>query len=275
MARARNIKPGIFKNELLGVADPLLTILFESLWCLADREGRLEDRPLRIKAETFPYRDNLDINGYLTELQRLGFIWRYSVAEQRYIQVIKFKEHQSPHSTEKASTIPARPENYSEKTDSCSITVISPLNDDGLTQAKRPDLLIPDSLNIDSLIPDLPHVDAQQAGVEAKAKRKCRLPDDFKLTAERITSAVEYWQTKNRPDLIPLDEFTKFINYHRSNGKPMLDWDACWRTWYANAIQFNKPPLIAVQGGANRQTGQARDFSQIDYSSGVDANGKF
>ena len=51
MARSRNIKPSLFKNEVLGVADPLYTILFEGLWVLADREGRLEDRPLRIKAE--------------------------------------------------------------------------------------------------------------------------------------------------------------------------------------------------------------------------------
>ena len=103
MARARNIKPAIFKNEILGVADPLLTILFQSLWCLADREGRLEDRPLRIKAETFPYRDGLDVNGYLTELQRSGFIQRYSIGGVALIQVVNFKKHQTPHNTEKTS----------------------------------------------------------------------------------------------------------------------------------------------------------------------------
>src|SRR5262244_3073085 len=63
LIRARNIKPGIFKNELLGAADPLLTLLFEGLWCMADREGRLEDRPLRIKAEIFPYPKNLRRKG--------------------------------------------------------------------------------------------------------------------------------------------------------------------------------------------------------------------
>ena len=88
MARARNIKPAIFKNELLGVADPFITLLFESLWCLADREGRLEDRPLRIKAETFPYRENMDINGYLTELARMGFIVRYVVDGAPLIQIV-------------------------------------------------------------------------------------------------------------------------------------------------------------------------------------------
>ena len=107
MARARNIKPALFKNELLGVADPLLTLLFISLWTLADKSGRLEDRPLRIKAETFPYRENLDINGYLTQLYRLGFIVRYVVDGQPLIQVVNFEKHQTPHNTEKSSLLPS------------------------------------------------------------------------------------------------------------------------------------------------------------------------
>ncbi len=77
MARARNIKPSFFTNELLGTEDPMVSLTFAGLWCLADKEGILEDRPLRIKAELFPYRENLDVNGYLTVLQRLGFIHRY------------------------------------------------------------------------------------------------------------------------------------------------------------------------------------------------------
>ncbi len=70
MARARNIKPGLFKNEILGVAEPIYTLLFEGLWLLADREGRLEDRPLRIKAEIFPYREGLDLVSMLGWLER-------------------------------------------------------------------------------------------------------------------------------------------------------------------------------------------------------------
>lgn len=151
MARARNIKPAIFKNELLGVADPLITLLFESLWCLADREGRLEDRPLRIKAETFPYRENLDINGYLTELARMGFIVRYVVDGLQLIQIVNFKKHQTPHKTEKDSVLPAC---NVESVDTCGFsdaTVKYTLNNGEKTEAPPPDLLIPDSFN---LIPD-------------------------------------------------------------------------------------------------------------------------
>lgn len=148
MPRARNIKPSLFKNEVLGEADPLLTILFTGLWCLADREGRMEDRPKRIKAEIFPYRDIPDFNGYLTVLEQLGFITRYSVGGSAFIQVENFCKHQSPHKTEKASEIPEKPAN----TEGCESTEKEPLNNGSETvkESLIPDSGLPDSSNTDT-----------------------------------------------------------------------------------------------------------------------------
>jgi hypothetical protein len=140
VARSRNIKPALFKNELLGEADPLLTILFQGLWCLADRDGKLEDRPKRIKAEIFPYRELPDFNGYLTELAQLGFIDRYSVGKLAIIKVLEFSKHQSPHKTEKASELPERCEDSSSRV----LTVVAPLDNESVTDEAA---LIPDSLN--------------------------------------------------------------------------------------------------------------------------------
>lgn len=173
MARARNIKPSLFKNELLGVADPLLSLLFVSLWTLADKRGRLEDRPLRIKAETFPYRENIDINGYLTELQRLGFICRYTVDGKAFIQVENFEKHQAPHKTEKESEIPPPPkseEKIQTNSDSCCLTVKPPLNDGEETEPLPPDSLIPDSSNTDSGFIDPPAEPEPQAAEPKKIK---------------------------------------------------------------------------------------------------------
>ncbi len=158
MARARNIKPSLFKNELLGVADPLLTILFTGLWCLSDRDGLIEDRPLRIKAEIFPYRENLDVNGYLTELSRLGFIRRYNVGEIKVIHILKFLEHQNPHHTEKKSELPKYDINQED--------VQAPLNNGYETVNV---VLIPDSL---ILIPDsgIPPTDPLNGTVAKKEK---------------------------------------------------------------------------------------------------------
>ena len=145
MPRSRNVKPSLFKNELLGDSDPLLTIVFIGLWCLADRDGRLEDRPKRIKAEILPYRDCPDFNGYLTVLERMDFIQRYEVGGAAYIQVVNFKKHQAPHKTERAGEIPEPP----EKTKSCPLTVSAPLNNgsDNVKESLIPDSLIPDSLH--------------------------------------------------------------------------------------------------------------------------------
>ena len=106
MSRARNIKPGFFKNDVLADCQPLARLLFAGLWCEADREGRLDDRPKRIKAECLPY-DDCDVNCLLNELSEHGFILRYTANDQPYIQILAFGKHQNPHCKEQASTIPA------------------------------------------------------------------------------------------------------------------------------------------------------------------------
>ena len=104
--RARNLKPATFKNELLAVADPIHTLIFQGLWCLADREGRLEDRPARIHLEVNPGRA-FDITCRSLEwLADSGFIQRYEVQGKKLIQVVQFRKHQHPHHKEPPSTLP-------------------------------------------------------------------------------------------------------------------------------------------------------------------------
>ena len=106
--RARNIKPGFFQNEYLAELGPYCQLLFEGLWLLADREGRLEDRPKRIKAEIFPYYD-IDVNELLDNLcqNKERFIIRYEVDGEKFIWIPNFKIHNNPHPNEKPSIIPA------------------------------------------------------------------------------------------------------------------------------------------------------------------------
>lgn len=106
MARSRNIKPGFFTNEDLVEIDPLGRLLFIGLWTLADREGRLGDRPKKIKMEVFPC-DNCDVDNLLAQLRDKGFILRYEVDGEKYIQIVNFSKHQNPHKNEKPSEIPA------------------------------------------------------------------------------------------------------------------------------------------------------------------------
>lgn len=105
MARARNIKPGFFRNADLVELSFESRLLFIGLWTLADRAGRLEDRPKQIKMELFPA-DNVDCNAALDDLASTGMVARYTVDGVRYLQVVNFAKHQNPHRDEKASSIP-------------------------------------------------------------------------------------------------------------------------------------------------------------------------
>lgn len=106
MARIRAFKIGFFRNEVLAELSPHTRLAFAGLWVLADKAGRLEDRPKRIHADLFPY-EQVDMDAILADLTRTGFIVRYTVRDVRYIQIDQFTKHQRPHHTEQESSYPA------------------------------------------------------------------------------------------------------------------------------------------------------------------------
>lgn len=108
MARARNIKPGFCRNEDLAECSVWARLCFALLPMLADREGRLEDRPKRIKGDLFPF-DSVEVEPLLVELDRRGLIARYSVGSLGLIQILGFRKHQNPHHREPASSLPPHP----------------------------------------------------------------------------------------------------------------------------------------------------------------------
>lgn len=105
MGRIRTIKPKFFKNEDLAALPYQSRLLFIGLWTEADKEGRLEDRPKRLKAELFPY-DDLDINQELGCLANAGFLTRYESNGVRYIAIPTWEKHQHPNQREEPSVIP-------------------------------------------------------------------------------------------------------------------------------------------------------------------------
>ncbi|EGY4504857.1 hypothetical protein MX201_001775 [Salmonella enterica] len=110
MARSRNIKPGFFTNDELAECSPYARLLFAGLWTIADKEGRLDDRPKKVKALVLPF-DNVDCDELLQQLHQRKFINRYQVNGEGFIQISNWKKHQNPHCKEAASEIPAPVEN--------------------------------------------------------------------------------------------------------------------------------------------------------------------
>lgn len=156
MARSRNIKPGFFTNDVLGELPALARLLFAGIWTLCDREGRIEDRPKKIKAEVLPY-DECDADTLLQRLHDAGFIQRYQANGTNYIQVCKWAKHQNPHVKEAASIIPAPGEHHAS-------TVQDP---GGVPLSPERAGLIPDSLSPDSL---------KETGAKAPSSAKPTVP---------------------------------------------------------------------------------------------------
>jgi len=201
MARARNIKPGFFKNEDLAECSVWARLLFPGLWMLADREGRIEDRPKRIKGEIFPF-DAVDVDPLLEELSKWGFIRRYVADGKRCIQINNFSAHQSPHATEKDSDLPDENGAYTVnerakngcitgknsqiKSKSNQTTVNPPLNNSETTVNPQSDnALNPESLITDSLI----HSVAKATVADRDEKKPIPEKPESELTKVELWSA--------------------------------------------------------------------------------------
>lgn len=170
MARSRNIKPSIMDNEELAELGALHRLLFIYLWMLADREGRLEDRPKRIAAQALPYDRSADVDAMLNDLQASGFVSRYKVDGAGVIQVLAFAKHQTPHVREAASSLPAEEQGTTKE---------QPRQCQGSAEASPRS---PDSGFSDSLIPDSGFSDSTPAAVvDVVPARKAKgdYPEDF------------------------------------------------------------------------------------------------
>lgn len=214
MARARNIKPGFFANEEL-VELPFSTrLLFIGLWTVADKAGRMEDKPKRIKMNLFPA-DDIDIDKALDELQASGFLIRYEHDSARYIQVLAFSKHQNPHKDEKASIIPSPHMDEQSTVEAPCLHSANPA--DSLN-------LIPDT---GLLIPDSP-IPEKETKSKASASGS-RLPADWRPNS----ADIEYCKTE-RPDLRVSAVAQNFYDYWIAKaGKDgrKADWSATWRSW--------------------------------------------
>lgn len=116
MPRIRNLKPEFFTDAEMVELPPLHRLFFQGLWCWADREGRLEDRPKDLKVRILPA-DKCDAEAMLADLERAGRIVRYTVDGERFIQVCNFTKHQRCHKDEKPSRLPGPPETPSQTVD--------------------------------------------------------------------------------------------------------------------------------------------------------------
>lgn len=240
MARARNIKPGFFANEDLAECDPMARLLFISLWTLADRAGRLENRPKKIKVQTFPYCD-CDIESLISQLVRKDFLLIYESGGKSIIQIKNWDKHQNPHHKEVESELP-----IFEKSMTCVTSNHEQVMDESsMNHGQTMEIAScpTDSLNLipDSgfLIEDSESQQVAHAPQAAKIKKiACRLPDDWKPT-------VEYWDealliNKDLTKEWFMQVAHKFKDYWiAKSGKDATkaNWLATWRNWVRREVE--------------------------------------
>lgn len=277
--RARIIKPGFYANEQLAECSVLARLIFPGLWMLADRRGRLEDRPKRIKGTLLPYDDG-DVDALLNELQRAGMLVRYTVGEQRLIQITAFERHQKCHPREVDSELHPVPDHTEGVKSPCSdeqkqhlgTAEAQPRHNLGTAEATpRTPVLEAEAEAVERVLP-LPEASRETGGAGGDAaprKRAARLSDDWRLPSEWAA-----WAVRERPAMTPTrigaiaDEFA---DHWRGKGEPRLDWFATWRNWIrrehdpptarhnGKATADRRAAFMAANFGANDGTGDGRE----------------
>ena len=90
MARARNLKPGFFRDAKVVSCSFQARLLFQGLWCMADYMGRLKYSPMEVKMEIFPA-DDVDVPACMEELSNTGLIEMYhDCSGAALVQVVNF-----------------------------------------------------------------------------------------------------------------------------------------------------------------------------------------
>jgi hypothetical protein len=206
----------MFKNELLATSDALYAWIFEGLWCLSDREGRLEDRPRRIHLEINAGRAYEGTEASLNWLSENGFILRYEHGGNRYIQVLQFKKHQNPHVREPASVIPAPGEH------SASTVPAPEEHESGPALSSFP-------------LPESPSLKEEGARKRASSrstngkKPKTALPEGFALDGELRAYAEE-----RLPQVDVAALFESFCGKARAKSWVYADWRQAWQEFCRN-----------------------------------------
>jgi hypothetical protein len=235
MARSRNIKPAFFQNEELAECPFETRLLFIGLWTIADREGRLEDRPKRIRAQLFPF-DVIDVDPLLSDLASRGFIRRYMASGVGVVSIPTFVKHQNPHKNEVASTLPAEDSSHAPS-DSGHAPSESGQNESTPEKAR--------TAPADSLLPLTSSLNpSSQIGTESKIAK----PPRARFTPPTLEQVRAYCAERgNKVDP------QQWLDHYSANGwkvgkNAMVDWKAAVRTWEKNDSNNRTQPPLARMG---------------------------
>lgn len=199
-------------------------LIFILMWPHCDDAGRLRASSRALASLLLPFDDDAPslIEGWLSELEAEHCIVRYLCDGAHYLEVTNFLKHQKIDHPSKSNIPPPR-ETSRE-----------------LHEASR---------NVALDLDQGPRIGKDRIGTKdskTRAPKKARfhktsLPDNCPDPDHKIV-ARNYWDLKNRSDLgDQVDEIAGgFRDHALRDDVRHVNWDAAWRTWYCNAMKFNK-----------------------------------
>ena len=241
MARIRNIKPEFFDDEGLGSVSLGARLCFIGLWTQADKAGRIEDRPERLKVRLFPFDRKLNIVVLIDELVAEGCVLRYCANDRAYLLIRKFGEHQYLSKREPDSTLPGP-----DQSETSPIPALD-IPPETAKQARKEKVLDQSQTGLSDIGHRTRDIGRRtvDSGALAPAPRPVPIENRqaHKGHAHCDTVCVpgflhaEFRQGLNRPDDADGadDELVKgYIEHCKSwpEGKPTGDPCAFWRAWY-------------------------------------------
>lgn len=116
--RARWLKPEFFNDRKIGAMGPIVALVYEALWCVADDGGTAICNPELLKGQMFTWWPAVGLPEITEALRQLGAAKRidcYTVGDEDFAAIIRWEKHQSVHNPSKFRH-PLKPQQVTEKT---------------------------------------------------------------------------------------------------------------------------------------------------------------
>lgn len=262
MARIRTIKPEFWTDEKVVELSAFARLLFIGVWNFCDDDGRMVYSPKRLKMQIFPA-DTIECSELVGEIRRASLIEIYDVDGIEYLQVCGFAKHQKI-DKRSASKLPAPP-------DPAEFPRITPTEGKGMEGIKEKEG-IKENTNVAPSAPVAVSEDVATVFEFWKTVMKSpkSLLDDKRRKA--IKAALKTGYTPEQLcDAITGCAKSDFHMGKNDKGLKYNGLDLILR----NAEYIDKFIVIGQSPLIPKRQGYTHDLSQMDYTKGVDEDGRF
>jgi len=240
VARIRTIKPEFFTSPSVAKLDYAERLFFQALWCAADDFGVGETNLNALLGLAFPDSDEITapiLRRFCANVARHLRVTFYTVRGRHYYAIETWEEHQK---------IEKRPERRKYPT---------PDDPDAM-----PDQRIYDGADSAPVMPRKSGADSRGSGAGTgeqgnrgtgeqgkgndgttdvvpsapRPRNRRRVAEDY-MPAPAVIEAIKDETGATSEQL--RYQHRKFIDHWLKTGKPMADWDACWRNWMRTASE--------------------------------------